>query len=190
MGRNIDQSNAPTIDLTPEARDFGIVMGDTRALMGIRLLNPTSTDTIPVYDANYASGWSGRILRSRGGSENVALQFENATFEYTSSGTTTFSNREVQVFIPWDNAMFATINPPPNRPVTFLYDIWQVTYPNSENSYITDDGDLLHFERTVNPGTLIDTITRLNDRQLLIPAESVGVDFGCLLYTSPSPRDS
>ena len=62
--------------------------------------------------------------------------------------------------------------------VSFLYDIWQVTYPNSENSYITDDGDLLHFERTVNPGTLIDTITRLNDRQLLIPAESVGVDFG------------
>ena len=169
MARNIDQANAPTIDLTPEARDFGIVQGDNRALMGIRFRDPTSTDAAPVYDPIHASEWQGRILRSRGGTEHVPLEFSNVTFGYTSDGTLMTSNREVQVHIPWEDAMFATINPPPNRPVTFLYDIWQVTYPNSEFSYIADDGDLLHFERDITARTSIDT---------------------CLLYTSPSPRDS
>ena len=104
--------------------------------------------------------------------------FSNVPFSFTNSSGLQISNREVQAHIPWDDAGLAALNPEPNRGTSFLYDIWQVTYPNSENSYITDNGDLLHFERTVNPGTLIDTITRLNDRQLLIPAESVGVDFG------------
>ena len=111
------------------------------------------------------------MLRSLVGSEMCIR-------DSTNSSGLQISNREVEAHIPWDDAGLAALNPEPNRGTSFLYDIWQVTYPNSENSYITDDGDLLHFERTVNPGTLIDTITRLNDRQLLIPAESVGVDFG------------
>ena len=104
--------------------------------------------------------------------------FNNVAFSFTNSMGLQISNREVQAHIPWDDAGLAGLNPVPNRGVSFLYDIWQVTYPNSENSYITDDGDLLHFEGTVAPGTLIDTITRLNDQQLEIPAESIGVDFG------------
>lgn len=174
MARNIDQANAPTIDLTPEARDFGIVQGDNRALMGIRFRDPTSTEAAPAYDPIHASEWTGRILRARGGTENVPLEFSNVTFSYTSGGTLMTSNREVQVHIPWDNAMFSTVNPSPNRGVSFLYDIWELTYPDSQNSYITGEGDRLHFTRDRSRQAAIGEIIRLNDTTIEVRAPNAG----------------
>ena len=179
---NIDRTDAPNINSVIPSRNWEKVIGDERAIFGFRFRNSTFTDTDPVYDPIHASGFHGRMLQRNPAGGATPLEanftFTNVPFTFTNSMGLQISNREVQAHIPWDDAGLAGLNPVPNRGVSFLYDIWQVTYPNSENSYITDDGDLLHFERTVAPGTLIDTITRLNDQQLLIPAESVGVDFG------------
>ena len=182
MVNNIDRPDAPIVNSVIPSRNWEKVLGDERAVFGFRFRNSTSTDTDPVYDPVHASEFHGRMLERRPAAGATPLSanftFSNVPFTFTNSSGLQISNREVQAHIPWADAGLAALNPEPNRGTSFLYDIWQVTYPNSENSYITDTGDLLHFERTVAPGTLIDTITRLNDRQLLIPAESVGVDFG------------
>lgn len=170
MGRNIEQNNAPTINLTPEARNFDVVQGDNRALMGIRFRDAaTSTETAPVYDPIHASEWAGHVLRTRGGTQNAPLVFNNVNFTYTSGDTTMMSNREVQVHIPWDNAMLQELNPPPNRPVNIFYDIWQVTYPDATDSFIATSGDRLYFSDVmpVNTSTA-SNVVRNSDTSLTI----------------------
>ena len=160
MPRNIDKATAPLITLVPETRNFEVVQGDNRALMGIRFRDAAaSTMDAPVYDPIHASEWAGHVLRSRGGTQNAPLQFNNVTFPYTSGGMEMMSNNEVQVHIPWEDPMLATgvVNPPPNRPINLLYDIWQVTYPGSTDSFVTSS------PTTVNIGTT-PTIFAAGDR--------------------------
>ena len=149
MPKNIDKTTAPVISLVPDTRNFEVVQGDNRAIMGIRFRDRISTADAPVYDRIHASQWRGHILRARGGTQNAPLQFNNVDFNYTSGGTFMASNREVQVHVPWEDPMLSTdmINPPPNRPVNLLYDIWQVTYPDATDTYVRLDGDLNHYSR-------------------------------------------
>ena len=179
---NIDRTDAPNVNSVIPSRNWEKVIGDERAIFGFRFRNSTFTDTDPVYDPIHASGFHGRMLQRNPAGGATPLEanftFTNVPFTFTNSMGLQISNREVQAHIPWADVGLTGLNPVPNRGVSFLYDIWQVTYPNSEFSYIADDGDLLHFERDITARTSIDTITRLTDQQLQIPAESVGVDFG------------
>ena len=174
MPRNIDKTTAPQITLVPETRNFEVVQGDNRALFGIRFRDRISTTEAPVYDPIHASEWAGHVLRSRGGTQNAPLQFNNVNFSYTSGNDLLFSNREVQVHIPWENAMLSTdmVNPPPNRPVNLLYDIWQVTYPDATDSYIGADGDRPYYTRDNSDIGNFEEIQRLTSNSVRITAPS------------------
>ena len=151
MARNIDDANAPAIDLVPPARNWAQVQGDRRAFFRWLNRDPASTDQSPVYSALHASEIRGQVLRSRGGTQTAQLMFNQATFTYNFLDTTTqmtesrTTNNVVAAHVDWDNAMVAALNPAPNRGVSLLYDIWSVTYPNATDNYIMANGDRAYY---------------------------------------------
>lgn len=112
MANNIDDTGASLTSYIPQARDFEIVQGTKRALLTIRLRASDYTDMVPAYQDLSARTFGGTILRNRGGEEK-------ANFTFTIDPT---DNTRMDVFVPV--VLQDSVNPPPNRPVTFLYDIW------------------------------------------------------------------
>lgn len=112
MANNIDDTNASLTSYVPQARDFQIVQGTTRALLTIRLRASDYTDETPTYQDLSVRTFGGTILRSRGGVETANLSFVIDPAD----------NTRKDVFIPV--SLQNSVNPPPNRPITFLYDIW------------------------------------------------------------------
>ena len=189
---NIDRNDAPLISTVPQSRNWEHTQGDRRTPFGIRFRVRGTPDNAPEYLPIHASQWGGHILqrRSEGGNPplSVDLTFNNVPFQYDftdDSGTTAmFSNREIQFHIPWENTTLQSmLNPIPNRGVAFLYDIWQVTYPNATDSFITNSietisepghanpptfsaGDLVHWERLDANRQIVSRIDKLDNDNL------------------------
>ena len=190
---NIDRTDAPNINSVIPSRNWEVVQGDNRPVVGLRFRNPDWTQADPVYDDIYASDFLGHILerRSAAGVDplSVDLDFSQASFSYqTSTGLATSTN-QVQAHIPWLSPNIVNLNPEPNRGTSFLYDIWTGTYPNAEANYITfPENNRLYFTFDRSRTAAIGEITRLSNTQVMVTAPTSGAlynwNLGDLVYMS------
>ena len=191
MVNNIDRTDAPNINSVIPSRNWEVVQGDNRPVLGLRFRNPDWTEADPVYDDIYASDFIGHILqrRSAAGTDplSVDLDFSQASFSYNTSTGIATSTNEVQVHVPWLSPNLVNLNPEPNRGVAFLYDIWTGTYPNAEANYITfPEGNRLYFTFDRSRTAAIGQITRESDTTIEVTAPQAGTlynwNLGDLVY--------
>ena len=190
---NIDRVDAPLVSTVAESRNWETIQGDERPVFSFRFRSTDFTTTDPAYDTLYASDFLGHMLERRSAAGvnpiSVDFTFNNMNFAYNTSTGLATSTDEVGIFIPWESANLATLNPTPNRGTSFLYDIWQGTYPAAEASYITfPEGDRLYFTLDRSRTAAIGQITRLSNTQVMVTAPQAGAlynwNLGDLVYMS------
>ena len=86
---NIDRTDAPNINSVISSRNWEVVQGDNRPVVGLRFRNPDFTEADPVYDDIYASDFLGHIPERRSAAGvsplSVDLDFTQASFSYNTS---------------------------------------------------------------------------------------------------------